>query len=409
VKKIYAGFFCAFACLAGCVYDGAIDGGYPSISTISLSWMELKSDVIKTGLFGIEDGDFEGPIKDFRLDLGRFSSSQIGFFYKIYRPDCTQLLEGIDSAAERLNAIFKESGGGEIFPIILEIDSSIEKLQLIEKSLSDTSQWNYFFLFFSFTLLIIIIIIAFWLLYGRLEKVESRERQSLAFSRETLLAQEQERSRIARELHDTVAQDLWRLSFQTESIDKAMESGERSMRCKEVVKGQKELMRRVRSICDSLIPPDFQLRRFGDALRNLCYNFEQRSGIECNLVIKDKPLPVGMNGDIQLQCYRIVQECLANIEKHAEATEVSVACYNNEKCVLVISVSDNCRGFSPPDRDSCRSLRAAGHYGLWSIYERAASISSVVTLDSFEGEGTMVTLQVPLGNNSLDLANSEGK
>jgi signal transduction histidine kinase len=91
-----------------------------------------------------------------------------------------------------------------------------------------------------------------------------------------------------------------------------------------------------------------------------------------------------------------VQECLTNIEKHAGATETSVLVHGNNNGELLICVSDNGKGFSPPDRDSCRELRAGGHYGLWSIYERAASISGTLTFDSNTGEGTMVTLQIPI-------------
>jgi len=387
-------------CFAGC----AKNSGYPSISAISLSWLELKSEAINAEL----PSDFESHIEAFLKTLNEFSSSPIGFLYKIHRPEYIQFLADIDSAAKRLSVALKKGGGNELFPVMQEIDSSIGQLQLIEKSLSDASQWNYFFLFFFFCLLIIIVVFALWMLYGRLEKAESRERQSLAFSRETIIAQEQERSRIARELHDTVAQDLWRLSFQTESIDKAAEGAERHRLCTEVAKGQKEIIQRVRSICDNLIPPDFQRRRFDDALRSLCYSFEQRTGIEFQLGIQDKLLKEDiadyLSSDTQLQCFRIVQECLANIEKHSGAAEASVLVHSNDKKELSICVSDNGRGFSPPDRDSCRELRGQGHYGLWSIFERAASISGTVTIDSGAGEGTMVTLLIPFNETSHSLS-----
>ena len=248
MKRLYAGLlYVAILCMAGC----AKDASYPSISDIFLSWLELKSDVSNAK----STSGFEGRIEEFRRTLNDFSTSPNGFLYKIYMPEDTQLFTDIDSAAGRLDTALKEGGDPEIFPIMLEMDSSIGQLQLIEKGLSDTSQWNYFFLFFFFSLFIIVTILVLWLLYSRLEKAENRERQSLDFSRETIIAQEQERSRIARELHDTVAQDLWRLSFQTESIDKATESAERSRLCREVIKGQKEILQRVRNIYEDLAPP----------------------------------------------------------------------------------------------------------------------------------------------------------
>jgi signal transduction histidine kinase len=407
MKLLFAGTLCAvMVCLTSCANSGV----YPSISSISVSWLNLKSDIINSK----QADELQGNIEDFHLTLKQFLSSPIIYLYRIQRPENIQLLADIDSAVDSLNSALKE-GGLPVFPIILEIDSNLEQLQLIEKSLSETSQLQYFQLFFFFCVLIISIVLIFWALYSRLEKAEKREKQSLAFSRETILAQERERSRIARELHDTVAQDLWRLSFQAESIDKADESEQRSKLCAEVVKGQKEVMQRVRSICDNLIPPDFQRRRFDDALRNLCYNFEQRTGIECQLVIQDnlppddtQPIPQGRGSpldtqpssqergsplDTQLQSFRIVQECLTNIEKHAEASKASVIVRSNKEGELLMCVSDNGKGFSPPDRDSLRS--DGGHYGLWNIYERAASISAAVTVDSEEGEGTTITLRIP--------------
>jgi signal transduction histidine kinase len=104
---------------------------------------------------------------------------------------------------------------------------------------------------------------------------------------------------------------------------------------------------------------------------------------------------------LQLHCFRIVQEALANIEKHAGAAEVLVLVRANA-AELLICVTDNGRGFSPPDRDSCHKLRAQGHYGLWNMYERAASIGGTLVIDSEAGEGTVLTLRVPLraGNAS---------
>jgi len=370
--------------------------GNPShqpISSVFGKWLAIKKNLIPP------TAGLEQQIDDFCLTLNSFFSSPIGSLYQMHYPDGIQYLAAVNSAADRLKTALRNNDDITLYLTAVEIDASLNQLQRIDNSLSDASQRDYFFLFFFFSLLVIAIISVLIVQYARLEKAKNRERQSLVFSREAIIAQEQERLRIARELHDTVAQDLWRLSFQTENIEKAGESAERSKLCAEVVKGQKEVMQRVRSICDNLIPPDFQRRRFDDALRNLCYNFERRTGIACQLVIGDKPPPGSLDGDMQLQCYRIVQECLTNIEKHAEATETSVIARrtvrNTGDGELLICVSDNGRGFSPPDRDSREQLRSDGHYGLWSVYERAASIQAAVTIDSEKGEGTMVTLKIP--------------
>jgi signal transduction histidine kinase len=177
-------------------------------------------------------------------------------------------------------------------------------------------------------------------------------------------------------------------------MNKETDTSKRSLLCGEIVGGQREIMKRIKNICENLIPPDFQRRRLGDALQTLCYNFQQRTNIECQIKIQeDLPLNT-LNSDIQLQCFRIVQECLTNIEKHSNASECSALVYRGEAGEIIISVSDDGKGFTPPDRDSSQNLKEQGCFGLWGMYERAAAINGILTLESEPNEGVTVTLRV---------------
>ena len=371
---------------AGCAH-------YPSVSQVSESWLRLKTS--------IGSSNIDTQIDDFKDKLNGLLSSPVAFVYQVHMPENMQFLKGLLSTLDVLKTAAHNGNEEAVFSIVFEIDMTIEQLWQTESELSKKSQIDYFQLFFFFSMLVITSIFFTWGMFNRLEKAKSREKQSLAFSRETVMAQEQERERIARELHDTVAQDLWRLSFQVDGIDRAQDPQERSRLCTEVVSGQKEVMRRVRSICNALVPPDFKHRGFGDALRSLCHEFQQRSGIECQVTLQEA-LPLhNMDIDVQLQCFRIVQECLSNAEKHSCATEASVLVHAKEKDTLVICVSDNGKGFSAPDWDSCEALREKGHLGLWNMYERAASMAGKLYIESEERSagpvlGTLVTLQIPL-------------
>jgi len=383
----------AAVCAAACAERGESET-WPSAASIATEWLAIKRDLNPNS------------IERFRLTVQRFIGSPVGLLYQINRQQEMQAFETILPAMEQLKTAVKNGDSDAVYFSVLEIDAGIDLLRDIDESFSNTSLLRYFQLFLFFSILIIIIILALTMLYSRLNTAEERERQTLHFSRETLIAQEQERGRIARELHDTVAQDLWRLSFQTENIDKTTDPAERSRLCAEVAGEQKELMRRIRGICDNLIPPDFQRRGLADSLGSLCFNFRQRTGIACPLTIQKDPSLASLDLDTQLQAFRIVQESLANIEKHAHQLSdvdranhplaASVIIRNKDAATLLICVSDNGRGFSPPDRDSSRRLLAEKHYGLWSIYERAAAISATLDIDSEEGEGTMLTLKIPL-------------
>jgi signal transduction histidine kinase len=383
---------------------------YPSVSDVSQKWLETKQRLVSQSIPDTQ-------IDDFLYTLNKFYTSPVGSLYRTHRPGEMDSIKEITPMVNNLKTAILNNNREVIFQDILEIDKAINLLQRIDSNLSETSQLHYFLLFFFFALLVISSILGLRMLYGRLEKAEIREKQSLAFSRETVIAQEQERSRIARELHDTVSQDLWRLMFQTDIMGKTADAGERGRLCAEVVGGQKELMQRVRTICDDLIPPDFERRGLGDALRSLCYNFRQRTGIECQATIQNDIGLEALDSVTQLQCFRIVQECLANIEKHSGATEVSALVRkgipfgrqtagpdgspHNQENEIFICISDNGRGISPKtdfstDRDSARKLRASGHFGLWNMYERAASLNGKLTVDSEAGEGTTVTLRLPV-------------
>ena len=373
----------------------AKSGTFPSAASVAGEWLEIKRELNTD-----DPASCAARIESFRQTVENFLASPVGSLYKVQKQDEMRTFETIIPSVEQLKtAVIQEavedSNGQTVFPLTLEIDTYIDLLRNIDESLSDASLLRYFQLFFFFSILIIIIIFALRMLHSRVDMAEKRERQSLSFSRETMIAQEQERGRIARELHDTVAQDLWRLSFQTDSIGKTENVQERSRLCAEVVSEQKELMRRIRAICDNLIPPDFQRRGLADTLGSLCSNFQQRTGIECQLTIQKDLHLDSLDSDTQLQCFRIVQECFANIEKHAQAKEASVLVRSEGDKTLLVCVSDNGRGFSPPDRDESRRLLAEGHFGLWSMYERAASLSGTLSVDSGEGEGTVLSLRIP--------------
>jgi signal transduction histidine kinase len=380
-------FIAALIILGGCGEKTP----YPSVSSIAGEWL-----AIKTELYSSPTDDIEKKIENFRFTLDRFYTSPIGSLYQVHRPDEISSIMAIDSAVDRLKTAALNGDDKTVQLIKLEIDSSVNQLQRIDQSLSDTTQRHYFLSLLFFIMLVVSIVISSRILSSRLKKAENRERESLEFSRETVIAQERERERLARELHDTVLQDLAALSFQTDLISRSEDSGERNRLCAKAVSGQKEIMIRVRDICDNLISPDFQFRRLEGSLQNMCHSFEQRTKIECHVTIQDNLQLGSLNLDSQLQCFRIVQECLANIEKHSQATMAPVVIRNRTETELLIIVSDDGKGFEPPDRESCQKLKEQKHYGLWGLYERTALLNGILAVDSEPGEGTTVTLRVPI-------------
>jgi signal transduction histidine kinase len=270
----------------------------------------------------------------------------------------------------------------------------------------------YFSQFFIFIAIIIVMTLFVWRLYLALEHSRIRGKQSAAFSRQMVIAQEQERSRIARELHDSVAQELSILEMKVSEIRRAAGSNTANSTvqelCTELSAGHADLIGRVRNICSDLIPPELRHQGLPDALRRLCYDFEKTANLECRITVQDGFSIDPMPAEMQLQCFRLVQEALTNIRKHAEASEATVLLRNadfgaDKKPGLLICVSDDGRGFvypSPADTGrggyAVRSISANGHFGIRGMYERISILGGVLSFTSEEGEGTMVKIEAPL-------------
>jgi len=334
---------------------------YPSIASISASWLTLKSDIINAKQTdGLEGSIVEGSIEGFRLTIKKFLSSPFVYLYRIHRPENIQILTDIDSAVDSLNAALKEGGGLQVFSIMLEIDSNIEQLQLIEKSLSDASQLQYYQLLFFLSVFIISIVLALRSLYGRLKNTEKREKQSLAFSRETIIAQEQERSRVSRELHDTV------LPL--------------------VRDGQVSAM--IRSICVELMPPDFARLSLNESLAGLCVQFTKRSNVECACSIEDGLTFAGYSPENQLHIYRMVQESFTNIEKHSRAGRTALVVRHSGENIL-ICVSDDGQGLQ-----SKTGLPERAGLGIKSMRQRADILGAKLDFVSESGNGLMVRIEL---------------
>jgi signal transduction histidine kinase len=204
-----------------------------------------------------------------------------------------------------------------------------------------------------------------------------------------------ERGRIARELHDTVAQDLRSLGLKITRIGR---SGESDL-CREAAEDQTKILDKIREICANLIPPDFHHTRLPDSLRLLCGEFGKRTGIECRITIDENLNLEGLNEEMQLQCFRLVQESLANIEKHAGAGEAVVVLRNCKENTamktLLICISDDGKGFEKaPTREN---TVAPDHLGIRGMFERINILNGTLDFISESGQGTMVRIEVPLG------------
>ena len=248
-----------------------------------------------------------------------------------------------------------------------------------------------------FLLSVIAFIVTVLFLYRALRRSRMQEQNSTDFSRAAIMAQEDERAVVSAELHDTVLQDLGRLlqiSGQLPVNEKPSPSP-----AAQIQELTMRIMTRTQEICRSLMPPNFSRVDLADSLVQLCVDFENRNSIECRSIIApgftNKDLSQRLSPKMQLQVYRIVQEALTNIEKHAGAGEVTVTARNRDGSCLIVCISDDGIGMDIDAMDSKKPDSRDG-LGIRGMYQRAAMLGASLSFVGGAGSGLTVRLELPL-------------
>jgi signal transduction histidine kinase len=220
------------------------------------------------------------------------------------------------------------------------------------------------------------------------ERVRVEARAVQALTGRVREAEEIERGRLARELHDDFGQRLTALRMKLQLAEMKLEAPASTLA--ECVTISEELLRDMPSFARGLRPPLLDEVGLGPALRAL---FELHSGGPALSLALDiaADLP-RLPPSTELAVYRVFQEALANVLRHAEATHLSLALRSDGRFVTA-RLTDNGRGFDPLDAGSAS---ASGHHlGLVSMRERAAFIDAELEVTSAPGRGTTILLHVP--------------
>jgi PAS domain S-box-containing protein len=200
-------------------------------------------------------------------------------------------------------------------------------------------------------------------------------------------AQEEEHRRMARELHDDLTQRLAVLAIDAGTLERlpdcSEEIGKRARGMREQLVA---LAESVHSLSRQLHPAILDDLGLVDALRSECLSMQQRDGITVKYDAQD--VPDGLTRGVSLCVYRVAQEALRNVAHHAGCTQASVRLVAN-KWELVLQVRDRGIGFNA-------AARGKAGLGLESMRERARLIQARLNVHSRPGEGTRVTICVPL-------------
>lgn len=201
-------------------------------------------------------------------------------------------------------------------------------------------------------------------------------------------AREQEKSRIARELHDELAQALTALKMDISWLSERLPAdGAYRPKLQSMQNLLDTTVAATRRISADLRPLLLDDLGFSPAVEWLASNFSQRSGIACEFAANSSDIDLP---DPQATAvFRMLQECLTNIARHAKATQVEINLERDEK-EIAVSVRDNGCGF-----DSS-APRKSNSFGILGLRERANLLNGQVIITSSPGNGTLVDIRVPL-------------
>lgn len=226
------------------------------------------------------------------------------------------------------------------------------------------------------------------------EQVSALDRANLALQdaqRRLLTEREQERKSLARELHDQVIQDLLSINYQLEEIEAEAAEVAEADELAEVRTSIRALVDDVRRICGNLRPPTIDSLGLGAALQSYTRDWSARTGVSIALDLDTRlgRLPEA----IELSIFRIVQEGLSNVRKHARASAVQISLKHTSPRTLLIAIADNGRGL--PGGFGLDGLAADGHYGLLGISERVALLEGRLHMQNQASGGALLQAEIP--------------
>ena len=214
-----------------------------------------------------------------------------------------------------------------------------------------------------------------------------------ALTHRVVQAQETERGRVALELHDNITQLLCAILVRSQTLADRLSARDGQSK-KEAIKLREmlgETAEEVERISRNLRPGVLEHLGLVAVLSATSTEFAKRTGVSLKLACVE--LTARLPANVELGLYRILQEALKNVEKHARARHVTV-CLSQQGAFVQLAIKDDGIGFNPDSQPAKRG--GAGGLGLFSMQERASYVGGALKLESARRAGTKIEVRIPL-------------
>jgi len=237
-------------------------------------------------------------------------------------------------------------------------------------------------------LIVIILIIALFTYWNRQlsNKVAQRTLALRNLAQHMEQVREEEKAKLAREIHDELGHTLTALSIGIRRLKNCKDEYQRSEKSKELSKLVKSASRTSKQIMTDLRPSILEDLGLVAAIEWLSHEFKSRHDVNCNVTAHEAQ--ISLNEEASIALFRITQESLTNIAKHAKASKVEIILTLQDKELLLL-ISDNGQGLKTGWQTK------AGSYGLQGMRERILALGGKLTVDSKENQGVQLLVSIP--------------
>ncbi len=240
------------------------------------------------------------------------------------------------------------------------------------------------------SLLVILVLFSFYRNSRNKQKLQRKEMDAIQQELEInnlkamIKGEEKERARIARDLHDGIMIQLAIVKMKAQNLP---EDFRITKHYQDIVSGMDEASRELRKTAHNLMPDLLLKGGLGDAVTYFCKTIQQSTGLRVTFQQLDE---IGtLSRDQELSIYRIIQELMQNILKHAAATQVLIQLACPRRGLLTLTVEDNGRGYNSDQQDG-------GGMGLKGISSRVQVMKGIMDINSTPGKGTSVYIELDI-------------